>query len=738
MMPCTPSDEAKRWLADMQEAAYQSFFDRSAPVYSVAEYNRLKEVAARELSDDGDFIKKFREAAGSDLAAKAWHEAKIRQFGKDNDARQDEMILAASDDIPTAHVAFEHHAVLRRIRDRIHRLADTHSDYFFGQWLHDYRSQITVSTLPLGQFNARTKPCPLSSDIFVLFDPAMLAYISEMSEVIASMINLQQLERENASYIATGRPGLLGGIVGAHHQAADAMFREMLITFYSKGFPSIQASPKTFQRRFAVTLRETAALFVAAHEYGHIYHGHVNRGKGVPGDSCHPDPGAAGWDQELEADAFAITIVELVLASQLNMVPQVRFIGVDFFFVICQLMQASFSVLESGKAISASNIFVDQHEEDSPHPSAVIRMAHAHQLIEDRYSLTTIRGAKFNQAVLLQAAMFLWAKAQLALINMHRTGVNPASTWGGFDALGELILQKQSGQLWAGVVSLVSRPLRSRKEPSDELPAAKSGEPEMTALQGSPGSQAKAVALAEVLLARVAGDPGFKQGLRSGGSWPPRFGKDRERHQHDLGRQSGRSGTAGQRLHRPDVRRLPGRACDQVGRPGRRPMTSEGSGETSNTISDSSLYGPVLQGRDFSNVTINLGQAAAAPVALAYLPPLAAGFTGRETELAQVAELLDPGQARGRWRCRRWRGWPGWARRLWRCTPRTPPGRRAGFRAGCCSSTCTATTRGRCGPAPRWTRCSGHWASRGRISRRGPSSAQGCTGRRWRTSGNRC
>jgi NB-ARC domain len=35
-------------------------------------------------------------------------------------------------------------------------------------------------------------------------------------------------------------------------------------------------------------------------------------------------------------------------------------------------------------------------------------------------------------------------------------------------------------------------------------------------------------------------------------------------------------------------------------------------------------------------------QAAAAPVALAQLPPLAVGFTGRDGELAQVAALLDP------------------------------------------------------------------------------------------------
>jgi tetratricopeptide (TPR) repeat protein len=49
-------------------------------------------------------------------------------------------------------------------------------------------------------------------------------------------------------------------------------------------------------------------------------------------------------------------------------------------------------------------------------------------------------------------------------------------------------------------------------------------------------------------------------------------------------------------------------------------------------------------GRDLTvnNPVFVTNQPAAAPVALAQLPPLAAGFTGRETELAQVAGLLDP------------------------------------------------------------------------------------------------
>jgi len=76
-------------------------------------------------------------------------------------------------------------------------------------------------------------------------------------------------------------------------------------------------------------------------------------------------------------------------------------------------------------------------------------------------------------------------------------------------------------------------------------------------------------------------------------------------------------------------------------------MTGEGGGETSNTIGGGTFSGPVLQGRDFTNTTFVTSQAPAAPVALAQLPPLAAGFTGREAELAQVAGLLDPASCAG-------------------------------------------------------------------------------------------
>ena len=72
-------------------------------------------------------------------------------------------------------------------------------------------------------------------------------------------------------------------------------------------------------------------------------------------------------------------------------------------------------------------------------------------------------------------------------------------------------------------------------------------------------------------------------------------------------------------------------------------MADPGGEETHSTISGGTQQGPVLMGRDFRDVHIgDIVQATAAPMALAQLPALAAGFTGREQELTQITALLDP------------------------------------------------------------------------------------------------
>jgi hypothetical protein len=117
-------------------------------------------------------------------------------------------------------------------------------------------------------------------------------------------------------------------------------------------------------------------------------------------------------------------------------------------------------------------------------------------------------------------------------------------------------------QLWEGVVSMVRRPFRHKAAASGDTTAAAvvpAGEAELAALQQAPGDRGKAVALAEALLARSGVDEEFRRTLES---W-----------------------------------------WDQA-----EPVRAS-IGNVTNTISGGTQQGPVLQGRDFSNITFG-----AAPV----------------------------------------------------------------------------------------------------------------------------
>jgi len=113
------------------------------------------------------------------------------------------------------------------------------------------------------------------------------------------------------------------------------------------------------------------------------------------------------------------------------------------------------------------------------------------------------------------------------------------------------------GQLWAGVVSLVRRPRRGAQGRAGELPASVSGEAELAALQQSPGDRDRAVVLAGVLLARAAEDGEFERALRQ---W-----------------------------------------WEQAA-----PMRAK-AGSAQNTISGGMFSGPVIQGRDFTNLNFGAG-----------------------------------------------------------------------------------------------------------------------------------
>jgi hypothetical protein len=111
-------------------------------------------------------------------------------------------------------------------------------------------------------------------------------------------------------------------------------------------------------------------------------------------------------------------------------------------------------------------------------------------------------------------------------------------------------------QLWEGAVSLVRRSSHRQVTASGDAAAAEvapAGEAELAALQQAPGDQHKAMALAETLMARSVTDTEFRRALEIW--W-------------------------------------------QQAEPIRASI-----GNIANTITGGTQHGPVLQGRDYSNIT---------------------------------------------------------------------------------------------------------------------------------------
>ncbi|WBO69506.1 hypothetical protein [Streptomyces camelliae] len=107
-------------------------------------------------------------------------------------------------------------------------------------------------------------------------------------------------------------------------------------------------------------------------------------------------------------------------------------------------------------------------------------------------------------------------------------------------------------QAWSGLSALVQRPFRCGAD-TGQVPVVSSGAPELVALQQAPADEGRAQALSTALAVRAAIDGEFRGGL--------------------------------ERWHEQAM------------------LTQAEEGDTRNTVSGGTQYGPVLQGRDFSGFT---------------------------------------------------------------------------------------------------------------------------------------
>jgi hypothetical protein len=289
---------------------------------------------------------------------------------------------------------------------------------------------VIVDELPTGELNARAFLAPQSSDeepsYWVLVDPVFFDFFFHLSNAFASIIDVQALASVGSRY-AMGDPTALTTDVirwGATGPAA-AMF-ETLRTFVVYGAPPVLLTPyDTRGFDLAEAMRDRAALFVVAHEYGHIVNGDLRQ---QPSDS-------APWRAEIGADLTGWGLTSAVLEME-GVAAASRVAGANLFFAGLILLELTSNALTTGEARTSSDLIPKSPiEPTASHPPPSLRLGLLLEKFRKQFPEQQARAADFFAALLLELVARFWAPLEPAFLSMHQEGIRPRPVWKGADAL---------------------------------------------------------------------------------------------------------------------------------------------------------------------------------------------------------------------------------------------------------------------------------------------------------------
>ena len=289
---------------------------------------------------------------------------------------------------------------------------------------------VIVDVLPTGELNARAFLAPQSSDrepsYWVLVDPVFFDFFFHLSNAFASIIDMQALAKVGSRYAMGDETALITDVIrwGATGPAT-AMF-EMLRTFVVYGTPPVLLTPYD-DRSFdlAEAMRDGAALFVVAHEYGHIVNGDLRQ---QPSDS-------APWRAEIAADLTGWGLTSAVLEME-RVPPASRIAGANLFFVGLMLVELTRNALTTGQARTLFDLIPKSTiEPTGSHPPSSARFGVLMEKFRKQFPEQQARAADFLAALLLELTIRFWALLEPAFLSMHQKGVRPKPVWKGLDAL---------------------------------------------------------------------------------------------------------------------------------------------------------------------------------------------------------------------------------------------------------------------------------------------------------------
>jgi hypothetical protein len=403
----------------------------SPPRFDPDELRGRAAANVRALRDGGP-VEQELEARGIDVTTRRTILEQFRQGDAQFAAHHDvERALAAARNAPTPYVDPFHHTILSKLDSRIANLGRRQPQLSFARELQNLRGRVTVSTLPLGQVNARTFSVPATDEYLILFDPVFLDFLYALSVDIAGAIDTNKALQGARRQVSAPEPVDVSPAIRYGDPRPARSFFSTLSAFLHWGAPPAPHPNDHASLALAEHLRETATQFILAHEYAHVLLGHV---------SADAKPGIDGGavrrrtvQQELDADWLACSILDAVVAGHGNFRPT-EFMGPHFFFVAATLAELGIRAIQTGTPRHLVDLLpTDETQLGDTHPVAALRIRNIDHWAATKLPQELVRPNAYLEALLLQVGSSLWDNVQQHVLGMRTKGFEAPTLWNSLD-----------------------------------------------------------------------------------------------------------------------------------------------------------------------------------------------------------------------------------------------------------------------------------------------------------------
>jgi hypothetical protein len=292
-----------------------------------------------------------------------------------------------------------------------------------------------LGTLPTGWPNGQSRW--VGAEYIVMFDSELFGFGLLLSQVV---VLLMPLTRGNKGQFSFSND--LSKIEASIDEKPELVqrFCEVVLAYLMRGAPSALTPPYELEEPYnsmAEVLHRSMALFLMAHEYGHIILGHhPNTGQlqglfnSVLATSALDSSGEQkemfrSWFQEHEADARALTLT--IRAMQLKG-HDVAFSywGVDFFLSCIDIIEKGVALVRAGEeSVNGSS---------DTHPSTQLRRGIVRDTLRGVLRRNGLSEGAAEAPIELGSCLEktiakLWARLRPVLVGLHKEGRTVSPIW---------------------------------------------------------------------------------------------------------------------------------------------------------------------------------------------------------------------------------------------------------------------------------------------------------------------